>query len=223
MIEINLLPENLRKKKPIFQMPEIKITSAPIIIGIAVLLVLIHGLTMLTINLQRRAIDKMSVEWQREKIEKESIELTRRENIKMRRKIDAIEDLMSRKILWAKKLNQLSDLVIDGIWYTSLSIDRKTVIVEPKEGASGKSMAMRRFATERVQIPYLSIEGEVSSSYGDELAIISRFIDGLKSEKDFFKDFSNIELDSTTLHEIENVEVMKFNINCYIKEFDEEA
>jgi len=223
MIEINLLPENLRRKKPVFQVPEIKIGSLPIIIGIAVLLIAAHGFIALTVNLQKRAIEKMTAEWQKERVQKEAIELTRRENIKMRQKIDAIEDLMGKKILWAKKLNQLSDLIIDGVWYTNLSIDKKTVIVKPKDTHSGKSAAMRRFITQKVQIPYLSIEGEVSSSYGDELAIISRFIDNLKNEKDFFKDFSNIELDSTSLHEVENVEVMKFNINCYIREFDEKS
>lgn len=219
MIEINLLPEKLRKKKKPFKMPEITVASMPILIGIVTLLVIIHLAFIFTVKIQNRAYERMSKEWKVDSVKKDAIELTRRENIRMKKKVSEIEKLMSKKILWSKKLNQLSDLIMPGVWYTRLSIDKKTVVVEPKGAGplKKKSLGMKRLATERVEISYLNIEGEVSSAYGDELAIIGRFIEQLKSAPEFFGDFSNIELHSTELHSIGKIDVMKFNINCYFK------
>ena len=67
-------------------------------------------------------------------------------------------------------------------------------------------------------MPYLIIEGEVSSDYGNQLATLGRFIQALKDDPLFSEDFAAIQLDSTSLHSIRDIEVMSFNINCYFKE-----
>ena len=220
MIEINLLPENLRKKKKRFKIPEITIASMPILIGIVSLLVLTNLLLMLTLAIQRGSYNRMIKEWTEAKPQKEAIELARRENISAENKVVAIEELMQKKILWSKKLNQLSNLIIPGVWYTKLSIDKKIVILEPRRP---QARNIKRIATDRVEVPYLNIEGEVSSAYGNELAILGKFIEELKNDPDFLKDFSNIELDSTELHSIGDIEIMKFNVNCYFKKVEKDG
>jgi hypothetical protein len=217
MLQLDLLPEELKKKrKKQFAMPEISIGSLPILIGSGVLLVAVHVILLTAINFNKSAHAKMTKEWQEIEPLKKTIELIRRKNIETSKNIDSIEKLMSRKVLWFRKLNQLSGLLTPGIWYTKLSIDEKVVALKA-EPQPGQKMASA-LLTKRVVIPYLIIEGEVSATYGEELAIIGKFIKRLKHDKEFFGDFSNIELDSTKLHTILENDVMKFSINCYFKE-----
>jgi hypothetical protein len=220
MIEINLLPEELRKKKA-FKMPKVSIGSAPIVIGIAALLISAHATVIVLTKLNDIAHRKMEKRWMEVAPAKLEVEKVRAENLRVRKKVDTVEDLISRKVVWSRKLNQLSDLIIPGVWYTRLSIKKKSVPIEsdgPKETLPGKKMLGKGPAQKRMEIPYLKIEGEVSSAYGEEIAIIGKFIEQLKADEDFFGDFSGIELDSTELHSILDIDVMKFNIECYFNE-----
>ena len=218
MIEINLLPEELKKKKKAFQVPTVTLKFMPLAIGMVVLLIAVHALLAVTINIKNTAHDKMAGEWEMITPQKRAVELTRRENVRMRKKAKAIESLIDERVLWFMKLNQLSDLIIPGVWFTKLSIDKKAIIIEPKDKAKPQmAYGVKKLITERIELPYLNIEGEVSSVYGDELAIVGKFIEQLKSNPEFFQHFSNIELDSTELHSIEEAEVMKFSIDCYFE------
>jgi len=221
MIEINLLPEEIRKKKKAFKMPKISVGFLPIVIGIAALLILGHATVIVLTMLSDAAYKKMEIKWMDVGPVKLEVEKIRAENLDVRKKVDAIEDLMSKKVLWSRKLNQLSDIVIPGVWYTRLSIRHKVVSIESDAAAGAlpnTKMLGKGRAQKRTEIPYLKIEGEVSSAYGEEIAIIGKFIEQLKADEGFFTDFTDIELDSTELHSILDVEVMKFNINCYFKE-----
>ena len=220
MLEINLLPEELRRKKSQFVMPQINVSSLPIFIGAVALLISFHVILLVILNINKGVYTKMSKEWEQSEPLKKSIELVKRANIVTTGNVGAIEDLMAKKVSWFKKLNELSDLITPGVWYTRLSIDEKTIILEEKAQPGRKKLRGKGTGIQagRKQIYYLVIEGEVSATYGEELAIIGKYIDGLKRDKAFFKDFSNIELDSTKLHTILDNDVMHFSINCYVKE-----
>lgn len=215
MIEINLVPEELLRKRRAFKMPDITLAFMPMLIGIIGFVILMHLVLVLTLKIKTSSYERMTKEWEELKPQKKSVELAREKKAETKNKVNAIESLMARNILWSKKLNQLSDLIVPGIWFTSISIDRKVVIVEPSKAPQA---GIKRFASERTYIPYLKIKGEVSSLYGEELAIIATFINELKNDNDFFSNFSNIELGSTELHSIGEIEVTAFNINCYFKE-----
>jgi hypothetical protein len=219
MIEINLLPEDLKKKRKQFAMPKIQLGSLPVIGGIAGLVIVVHLLLLLIVSINKSAYARMSEEWKAAKPEKEAIELIKRDNIRTKKDVDTIKRLMGKKALWSKKLNQLSDLIIPGVWYTKLSIETKTIVLEKKTLTAKPRMGMAgRPERETREIVYLNIEGEVSSAYGEEVAIIGKYIDNLKSDPDFFGFFSDIELAETNLHSILETEVMQFGINCYFKE-----
>ncbi len=220
MLEINLLPEEFRKKKSRFAMPQINVSSLPLFIGAVILLVSLHIILLVMININKNVYAKMSKEWELSEPLKNSVELIRRANVTTANNVRAIEDLMAKKILWFEKLNELSDLITPGVWYTRLTIDEKTVLIEsvPRLGQKKLQGGGRGARGKKQEISYLVIEGEVSATYGEELAIIGKYIDGLKRDKAFFSDFSNIELDSTKLHTILDNDVMHFSINCYFKE-----
>ncbi len=223
MIEINFVPEELRRKKKAFTMPEINVKFIPLVGGAAALLIAVHLLLILTLNIKRATYERMEAEWENIGPGKSAVELIKRENIEAKKNLSAIEGLVDSKALWSKKLNQLSDLVIPGVWFTKISLNKKIVAVKSKEGAKNKKAARAgKSIAGRIEVPYLDIEGEVSSVYGDELAVIGKFIESLKDDSDFFKDFSNIELVGTKLGSIGDIEVMKFNIHCYLRQRGED-
>lgn len=225
MIHIDLLPEDIKiKRKKQFRMPQLNVGLLPVLIGVVILLVISHVSLLIAVNINKSSYARMSKEWKVAEPKKKSIESIRKENIKNNKHVISIEELMKKKVLWFAKLNRLSDLIIPGVWYTGITLDEKTIVKEPvKKPRTRKVVGRGQSKAKTINTPYLKIEGEVSSSYGEELAIIGKFIDTLKSDKEFFKDFTNIELDSTELHTIVDTEVMKFTINCYMEEVDRDV
>lgn len=218
MIEINLLPEELRKKKARFAMPKINIALLPALAGAGILMLLLPGILALLVTINNSSYEKMSGEWAGVKGRKVAVDILSNNNREIKKKIGTIKSLMEKRVSWSKKLNQLSDLILPGVWFTSISIDAKSVAVKP-EGTPLKKAGRKakKAVVERIEIPCLAIEGNVSPQRGEELAIIGKFIESLKSNSDFFRDFSSIELDSTELLTIGEIEVMKFSINCYFR------
>jgi len=96
----------------------------------------------------------------------------------------AIKQLTDQRIDWAQKLNQLSLKLPSGIWFTSISISPSS----------------------------LTLSGSVVSLQKQEMALIKRFMDSLKNDKDFFKDFSSLELSSVKTRTIVTYEVVDFNL-----------
>lgn len=218
MIEINLLPGEFKKRKKAYRLPDVTLAFMPILMGIIAFLILAHIALKLTINLNKVLYERMSRDYEEVESQKRSIKEINTENLNTKKNVTAIDALMEKKILWSLKLNQLSELIVAGVWFTRLSIDEKTIVTKLKT-PEGEMLIkdIKKPITEKTVIHYLNIQGEASSLYGDELAIIGKFIEELKEDEGFFKDFSNIELGSTELHAIGDIEVMKFNIICYLK------
>ena len=217
MISINLLPEDKRKKrKKSFSVPRINVKSRSLVMGSAMAIIVLHLALIGLLNYNKTVLEKMNKEWLAVEPGMKMVEGLKKENAETARHVETINTLVAKKVMWHRKLNQLSDLVAPGIWYTRLSLDEKLKTVEVPQAPGQKKAAK----TEKIKIgiPYLSIEGEAASVYGGELALIGKFINGLKSDEEFFKDFSDIELDSTELHSILEADVVKFRINCYFKE-----
>ncbi len=215
MIEINLLPEESRKKKKkAFQMPDITLMFLPTLIGIVAFFILVQVISVLTTGITRGTYSRMDKEWRELLPQKIAAETAKRENMEIKGKLETIDALIDKKILWSKKLNQFSDLIIPGVWFTELSIGKKLVSRRSKK--SGPKAPLQ----ERVNVLYVHIKGEVSSMYGKGLAIIGKLIEHLKSDAPFFSDFSDIELGSTNLHSIGDIEATSFNISCYFKKTD---
>ncbi len=206
MLQINLLPEHLRKKKKAsIQIPDITVTMLPILIGIGLLIIFLHITFIFVVRSKSNALKKLSTEWATIESDKTSVEALKKETTRIKKRVNAIDSLMGEKVSWSRKLNELSDLVLPGIWFTRLSIDKRSISTDSK-------------SSERREITYLSIVGEVSATVEEELVILGRFIKQLKADPSFSRDFSSIELTATQLHQIENQDAMKFNVKCQLKE-----
>ena len=221
MIEINLLPEELKKtrrsgsridvgKIDLGKLPMLNIAVAGIVIIIAVQIVIfVFGALfgMISGSLEK---DYKSISPARQEAENFRTEISR-----MSRKISAIDELMVKRFSWARKLNDLSDSVTPSIWLTQLDYDEKTT-ERPKAGAVA-ARGENRQATEKVLERYLIISGAASSMGEEGTALIGRFIEKLKENASFYSDFSDIELGSIKREQAGNQEMMTFKMTCLFK------
>lgn len=191
MIEINLLPKELRKKKKVaFKMPEVNVKILPIGIGFFAILILTQLALGMAISSKTKAFESLNEEWNKIFPEKREVDALKKEVNEIERKVDIIDQLIVKRTLWSRKLSDLSNSMISGIWLTKLSLQKNK---------------------------QLNIEGNAYSSYGDETAVVGRFIKSLKENEDFFSDFSKIELGQIQRRSIKDAEVMRFVISCYFK------
>lgn len=97
-----------------------------------------------------------------------------------------IDNLVKNRFSWAKKLNELSDSTAQGIWFSSIAYDKGHMVING----------------------YASSVGEQGTS------LVGKFIDGLKGNKSFSSDFSDIKLETIKSGKYADQEVMVFTITC---------
>jgi len=195
MIEINLLPERFRKKKKglAISFPQLPREALILFIGgILCLLILIHILLVGVLIIQRVRLSSLNRGWQKIMPAKTQVDGVKEEIAKIEnrlRSFDAATD-PSKRIIWAKKLNQLSDFLPGGVWLTKLS-----------------------FLNER-----FIIEGSAISKKGEEMVMVGKFTSALKDDPVFTRDFKDIELTSINRRLIKSVEVADFVITVILKD-----
>lgn len=193
MIDINLLPPEKRRKRKAkllggFDIPqEVIIGSAG---GLLVLLVLVH-VFLTFINLSKHGIHK-SLAKQLEEIKpaKEEADAIIMQMRSLQSSLNAIDQVVKEKrIVWAQKLNILSDNLPRGTWVKKVALS---------EGG-------------------LFIEGSAISKEQKEMISVHTFAANLKSDKDFLKDFVDLELGSIQRRKVQTAEVADFLITAKLK------
>ncbi len=195
MIEINLVPSNLRKK-------ENRGTEALTTIGLPkevlfgmggvfiAILILIHLVLFGMWGGKLVQYMMYKIAWQKMLPAKKNIDSINEERKELRDKMATITDITSKNaILWSQKLNILSDSIPKGIWLTKITWNNTV----------------------------LTITGSAVSKFHDEIAIVGNLISNLKKEINFTKDFSSIELKSVTRSKKGMTEVADFIITARIK------
>lgn len=225
MIEINLLPEELKKKES--PLKKIDITAAIIRnVSFTKLAVIIFG-TLAAIHIlmfgaglvSKVRFSVLSGKYsQISGKEKDAIALKARSETISSKK-SAIDELMIKRLEWAKKLNDLSDSMVAGIWLTGLSLNEKSVddvVSKPKEPSDAADAKKKKGLKKRV-IKYMSISGYAYSKGEEGTASIGRFIKSLRASESFYRDFNDVELGSIKRDKFEDQDVMSFSITCLFK------
>ena len=221
MIELNLLPLELQKKKPTFSFEKLPdVTRVPLqflsrlpfrLIGFyggGALLVL-YTLAVLGVVVNQHALSTLKKEWDQIAPQREKINLLSGEY----KELDAVEKAVQKlnhHFSWSKKLQDLSGAMVRGVWLRELSIGERHRDAAPQQGTPGGSG--------RLPEKLLILTGSAASSKGDQTAVVGRFIRSLKENKDFFSDFTNVELESIKRRSIQSQDVMDFKIICTFKE-----
>lgn len=229
MITINLLPEECRKKESqgqkldlskfnIGKIPLLKIAIAavPVIVVIPIILLFMGFYARSNLgSLEKKYGNIMPAKKEADAL-KAQIET-------MRKKMNAIDELMVKRFGWAKKLNSLSDSMTPGIWLTELSYSEKlterpaTINIKGLNPKGQNDAAINR-VMEKALAKYLIVSGYASGVGEDGTAAVGKFIKSLKDNSDFYSDFSEIELGVIKTDRIKDQEVMSFRITCLFKE-----
>jgi Tfp pilus assembly protein PilN len=220
MIEINLLPEDRRKKES--RMPKIDISRLAML-GLPILKIsslVIAGFIAAQLTLFAFGIySKMRHESSRKELDRLSSQKKEADAIKkqvnvINTKMTAIDELMVKRFSWARKLDSLNDTITSGIWLNSLSFEEKAVDRAAIKAVKGE----RPGIAEKSQARYLVLTGYASRKGEEGTALVGRFIRGLKTNTAFFADFSEIELVTIKSEKIEDQEVMSFKITCLFRD-----
>lgn len=194
MLEINLIPNELRKKAkgflfpPGFKIPlEIVIGSAG---GLILLLILLH-ICLIFVNINNIAqYNSLKKKWEEILPQKNDVDVVLGELRQLKSKRDAVAKVSNQKqIIWAQKLNLVSDALTKGVWIRKISLIADL----------------------------LSIEGSAISRQNDEMINVHSFASSLKDIDSFLSDLTELELGSIQRRSIKNLEIADFLIKAKIK------
>lgn len=193
MIEINLLPEELRKRKsePSFSLnieaEKLKFLIGGGATGLLVLIVVVFSLSSFIRGTQIKRLLARENNFSGKLLQINSVN---KEIAVLKSKMATLDQLTKRKFLWAEKLNQLSDLTLPGIWFTHIYTDTENRLI---------------------------IEGSVVSKSEEAMAFVGKLMKNLKDDQLFFKDFNNIKLESVQRKNKEERDIVDFKIAFYFQ------
>lgn len=191
MIEINLLPEELRKKEErINILAELPIQRGAIVFVSAFfviqLLASVYAFTLSShMKVTRSEIAAMTAT-------NKEIAAQKTRMILIKKRIEKGEAVTRRSFYWSEFLNALSNSVTKGAWLTSLSI-----VTNDK-------------------VSHLKLGGSVVGK-GEETAYTGKFIKELKANPLFGELFDEIELSTINQKKIKDFDVYDFVIMCRFK------
>ena len=215
MIEFNLLPGDFKvvhKSRSSVKIKLPKIAPVPFIIGIISVILIAQVILGLVAVIQRNRLTNINKEIVKIAPQEEAALGLKKEAGELSGRLSVIETLTSGSIIWSKKLSDLSDAMIDGVWLTSLSLN-----IEVPQQRAAPAYGQNAPAQPLPQQTMVLKGSAVSSSPGEETAIVGKFIDSLKNNKGFFEDFEDIKLSSIQRRKVGDIEVMDFTILCYFK------
>lgn len=194
MIEINLIPPELRKKKgglfsDGFNIPlEIIVGCGGALIG---LLVIAH-IGLLAINMKKlSAFKKLEAQWSGIATAKANVDVVKADLKEMKARRKAIEEVTEKqKIVWSKKLNVISDSLPRGVWLKKISLGEEAFF----------------------------IEGSAISRQKKEMINVHSFAAALKKNKDFLKHLVEVEVGSINRRRINKMEIADFLITTKLEE-----
>ncbi|MFH1394941.1 MAG: hypothetical protein ABIH09_02155 [Candidatus Omnitrophota bacterium] len=205
MIEINLLPKELRKvKKVTVQIPNIPIL--PVAAGVLAVLVAVYGGLDVAVLKKKQDLGALDEKWrlmepQREKTGRIIAEIAANE-----KKVSAIRKIAKPKLNWTKLLLGLNESIIPNIWIADLGLQAHV-------HANKKSK----------DVNCLEIGGYALGNSEQATLLVAKFINNLEENKNFSDYFERIELRNINKREIKDEEVMMFKLDCYMKNREDES
>lgn len=195
MIKINLLPDRLKKKKKGFALssPQLPRETIIALVGsLVVLLILLHLFLLGILIIEKTKLAGLNRSWKKIEPFKKQVDGIKEEIASLETKTKSFSAVTndSKRISWAKKMNQLSDFLPSGVWLTRLSLKNSK----------------------------LTIEGSAISQKGEEMVKVGKFTSALKSDAGFSRDFQDIELTSINRKLIKSIEVADFVITARLKD-----
>lgn len=201
MIELNLLPKELRKKKksPVY-MP--KLPMVPVVSGIVVVLILMHLLLLLLSANNRHLLKSLKAKWTEMKPQREKTEEMTEQIADLEKKNSVIRSIAKKDLDWTRLLSGLNQAVIPNIWLSNFELKFETK--EKTQETAGLPAS-------------LHLTGFALGNSDDATSRVAKFINSLKATSDFAEYFKDIEPQNIKSSKLSNEEVMIFELNCRFK------
>jgi len=181
MIEINLLPEELQVKSK--KGSALKPDYAIYFIGLIFgLFICAHIYLGIVSVFKSYRLNSLNKRWQSLEPQRKIWESLKKEQELLSADAKYIQQLAKSRIIWSEKLNKISLDLPSGVWLWDLSINQKDFV----------------------------LKGSAVSLQKQEMGLINKFMDNLKSDSTFFKDFSGLELSSVQRRTIADYDVVDF-------------
>ncbi len=192
LIEINLLPEEMRKQKgPAFkldiEMGKVKILAGA---GVAGVLIFLIAFFMIGTSIRRKQVLNLSLKEQNLASQKSEAEKINNELSILKAKLNTLDQITKREFLWAEKIDKLADIVLPGVWFTRVYTDFGDKFI---------------------------IEGSVISKKEEAMALVGKFMKNMKEYPSFFENFKDIKLESVQRKSTEERDIVDFKIVLYFK------
>lgn len=191
MIEINLLPEELQTKKT-GPVPKLRMdpTSLLYLIPVAfTVLIAVHIYLAAASVIAGWQLGILNKKWQAIEPQRKVVDAAGREYAGLTQEATFLQRMLKERVVWAEKLNLLSLNLTPGIWFNEIRL-------------AGKDF---------------SLKGSVFSLTRQEIGQINKFLDGLVSDVNFFKDFSSLQLGPVQKASIGSYEVAEFILSGKLK------
>lgn len=188
MLKINLLPESARKAglSPIEQLHRMPL------IWIAVALMVVVALSLVVrVGIGHRALAELNAKIQVLQPKKLEVDQIQRLLSRLRAQETAFHGLKKGQGLWSKRLNVLSNVTPDGVWFTELTLN-------PTQG--------------------LMIQGSAIEQGGSEMVNVGRLVQDLKADPDFASAVKDIQIESIKRVQDGAIEVVQFTLACALRE-----
>lgn len=201
MIELNLLPKELRKKKAKKQLPHIRIVPIAIAAaGAVVALYLVIAVFCVTNSL---ALKDLKAKLKEIQPQKEATERIATLTAELDKRVTSIRKIAKPRIAWARMMSGLNQAVIQGIWlYEFRTMAGKGAQLDVNDASS---------------LRYLELSGYALGESERATALVAKFINSLKDSKDFSVYFEDIELQVIDSREVSGEKAMLFKLLCSFK------
>ena len=192
MIEINLLPPQFRKKRKAANFVSQTIalpreTAIALVGGALFFLLFIHAVLQFVIAIKFVQIKRYERQLAKIAPDKANSDRVLQELRVLKAKVESIENVAGqRKILWAKKLNAISDVIPRGVWLTRLTFQDGVLI----------------------------IQGSAVSKSKNEMSNVHTFTASLKNASGFNEYLTNIELGLIKSRKINTTQIADFTITA---------
>ena len=199
MIEINLLPEELRvktKAKSVehetvtkyaaFSQEQLFIYAIPALLGVLICAHIYFAVISISKSSQLVALNRQWVELEPQK---KALDKFNNEYFAVSQDASLIQLLNSKRVLWAAKLNKLSLNLPSGVWFNQITINAKDIV----------------------------IQGSVISLVKEEVKLINKLLENLKIDSEFSRDFTSFELSNVQKKNVAGYDIADFILTGALK------
>jgi len=190
MIEINLLPEESKVKTK--RIGKVSIESKYFLYLIPLVfavLILVH-ICLAAVGIAKNfQFSQLNSKWKKLEPQKELLNNLKKEYDVVASGAKVMQELDSRRLNWSEKLNRLSQDLPSGIWFNEILVSRKDFV----------------------------LKASVVSLQKEEMSSINKFIDSLKNDTRFLRDFDKLELGSVQKKSVGGYDVVDFILTAKLK------